>query len=115
MLVMYEDREAQAQNTRAREVVGRINDLPQNRERFLHRRLEPSLVADPEHEALGFGRSEDPARGRGGHRKGLLAEDRFACGKRGDSLLLVQGVRRRDDHRVDRLVRQNRIERRSER
>jgi Bacterial protein of unknown function (YtfJ_HI0045) len=34
MLVMYEDREAQAQNLRAREVIGRINDLPQNRERF---------------------------------------------------------------------------------
>lgn len=34
MLVMYEDRDAQAQNLKAREVLGRINDLPQNRERF---------------------------------------------------------------------------------
>jgi hypothetical protein len=34
MLVMCEDREAQAQNQKAREVLGRINDMPQNRERF---------------------------------------------------------------------------------
>jgi hypothetical protein len=34
MLVMYEDREAQSQNEHARAVLGRINDVPQNRERF---------------------------------------------------------------------------------
>jgi hypothetical protein len=34
MLLLYEDREAQVQNARARLVLGRINDLPQNRERF---------------------------------------------------------------------------------
>lgn len=34
MLVLYEDREAQSQNEHARAVLGRINDVPQNRERF---------------------------------------------------------------------------------
>lgn len=34
MLVMYEDRDAQSQNEHARAVLGRINDVPQNRERF---------------------------------------------------------------------------------
>ena len=34
MLVLYEDREAQSQNEHARVVLGRINDVPQNRERF---------------------------------------------------------------------------------
>ena len=34
LLVLYEDREAQSQNEHARAVLGRINDVPQNRERF---------------------------------------------------------------------------------
>jgi hypothetical protein len=34
MLVLYEDREAQSQNEKARVVIGRINDMAQNRERF---------------------------------------------------------------------------------
>ncbi len=34
VLVMYEDKEAQAQNERARQVLGRINDRPANRARF---------------------------------------------------------------------------------
>src|SRR5262249_52127544 len=34
VLVMYEDREAQAQNVRARAVLGRINDRAENRARF---------------------------------------------------------------------------------
>jgi hypothetical protein len=34
VLVMYEDREAQAQNSRARAVLGRINDRAENRTRF---------------------------------------------------------------------------------
>ena len=63
--------------------------------------LEAALVAYSEDDAGLAAGGEHPAHAGGFQGERLLAEDLLACGGGGDHLLLVQPVRRGEDHRVD--------------